>query len=101
MGIAPSVNQYSGRDDTPIRVDPQEWKLIEPFFGKPYWKWVGTGPAKPCGSLYTFKVPEYNGPYTVGTKPIERFEGPKCPGWQAGGGKKRKPSKKTRKASRR
>ena len=97
MGIAPSVNHYSGRDDTPVRVSPQEWKLVTPYIGKPYWKWVGTGPAKPCGSWYEFKVPDYNGPYRVGTKEIEKFEGPPCP---KGGGKKRKPSKKTRKVRR-
>ena len=103
MGNNPSnpYGMYSAtaiERDKPELIDKQEWKLITPYFGKPYWVWVGTGPAKPCGSWYQYKVADYNHGQQIGYTYPYKFEGPPCP---QKGGKKRKSSKKTRKGSRR
>ena len=85
-------------DYTPTRITPQKWEKVKPYFGKPYWKWVGKGPADPCGSWSTFEVDDYDHGQQSGTKRVDVFEGPPC---QNGGAKKRKQPKKTHKGSRR
>ena len=117
MGNTPSSSPYGLYSATPVenykieRMNRQEWKLVKPLFKPSYWEWVGTGPKEKCGSCINYGMClnfGYHGceEYKI-TKKI--FEGPPCPGQdttcpllQKGGGrKKRKPSKKTRKASRR
>ena len=104
MGIAPSSSPYGLYSAVAVpnyereRVGTQKWKKSRLSWFGSGWEWVGTGKPEPCGSVSTFRIASYNHGQPSGYTYTYDFEGPDCP---KGGGKKRKPSKKTRKASRR
>jgi len=102
--------QYSAtRVVKPYRTNPREPKWKKSSFSG-IWTWVGTGPRESCGSCSEFEEDfTQPGDMRQDLKKSYEFEGPKCTGQdtrcpqpqQGGARKKRKPSKKTRKGSRR